>query len=117
MTEFHEEGIDDMATVLSPDGQVSRFTSYIQPAINVLLAAAIIGLFVVRDTANAAYNGVQQHERRIEALESNPVRISILETSMAVLIDQNKRLEGKVDKLNEQLSDHMARSHGRSQNQ
>jgi hypothetical protein len=77
----------------------SRWNSLIQTVMGGIILAIIYGLYGVSVTASAAYVEVQKHEIRISSLESSPVRISILETKVDALTQQNNRLEEKIDKL------------------
>lgn len=75
----------------------------LQSAAGILLAAAIVGLFVVRDTANAAYSQVQDQKVRIEALETASIQISVLNSKVDTLSQQQERTEKKLDILTDYM--------------
>jgi hypothetical protein len=79
----------------------SKWATLIQTVMGGIILAIVYGLYGVSVTASAAYDGVLKHDARISSLESSPVRISVLETKVDALTDQNKRLEEKIDKLTE----------------
>jgi hypothetical protein len=78
---------------------INKWATLIQTVMGGIILAIVYGLYGVSQTASAAYDGVRNHETRISSLESSPVRISVLETKVDALTDQNNRLEEKIDRL------------------
>jgi len=90
-----------MASVAHGGGDAPRWVGYVQPAVNAILVAIIFGLVGTFLVANSAASGVFDHERRIEALESSPARISVLESKADAQAEQSRRIEDKIDRLME----------------
>lgn len=93
-----------MATANSGDSGATRLADFFRETINWVVIAIIAGLFGTFLVANSATNGVANHETRIKDLENNPTRISVLETKVDTLTEQNTRLETKIDKLTDAIT-------------